>query len=157
MRPYPEEIVRILQTGVMSHFMPEVQSKYGQAQFAFSMLLFGVATKDLDSMVPDLVEQNRTLRDVLERTKAALTDVNRDDARTAAASLAQMPAAADSLRLSTLRAENEALRALLAGLAPIIEPAGDDAGMAPLRELRTEIYQYLQADARKRIVPILSA
>lgn len=157
MRPYPEEIVRILQNGVMAHFLPEVQSKYGQAQFAFSMLLFGLATKDLDNAVPELLDNNRKLRELLARASPALAGIDRDDARAAAASLRALPAPAESLRLSALRAEHEALRALLAGLAPVIEPAADDAALAPMRRLRADVYAYLQADARKRIVPILSA
>ncbi len=157
MRPYPEEIVRILQTGVMSHFLPELQTKYGQAQFTFSMLLFGMVTKDLDSMVPDLIEQNAALRDLLAEAAAALPRIDRDDVRAGVASLGELPPAAESLRLSALRGENEALRALLAGLAPLIEPAADDAALAPLRDVRVKVYAHLQADARKRIVPILSA
>ena len=157
MRPYPEEIVRILQSGVMSHFLPEIQSKYGQAQFGFSMLLFGLATRDLDSAVPDLIEQNRGLRLLLSETGSALAGVAGDEARESIAAIDALAPATDSLRLSVLRAENDALRAALAAIAPLIERAGDAAELTPLRDVRLRIYAHLQADARTRIVPILSA
>jgi hypothetical protein len=157
MRPYPEELMRILQNGVVSHFAPELQSNYGKAQFAFSMLLFGVAQRDFDTAVPDLVDANTTLRLLLADVAAALATIDRNDAREARERVSALPGPADSLRLSALRAENDALRAALASLAPVIEPAADDAGLAPLRDVRERIYAHLSTDARKRIVPILSA
>ena len=65
MRPYPEEVLRSIQSGIVAHFAPEVQSTYGKAQFAFSVMLFTIALRDYDSAVPDLLEANRTLRDLL--------------------------------------------------------------------------------------------
>ena len=44
MRPYPEEVLRSIQSGIVAHFAPEVQSTYGKAQFAFSMMLFTIAS-----------------------------------------------------------------------------------------------------------------
>jgi hypothetical protein len=149
--------MRILQNGVVSHFAPELQSNYGKAQFAFSMLLFGVAQRDFDTAVPDLVDANTTLRSLLGDVARSLAAIDRNDAREARERTSALPGTADSLRLSALRAENDALRAALASLAPVVEPAADDAGLAPLRDVRERIYAYLSADARKRIVPILSA
>ena len=62
MRPYPEEVLRAIQSGIVAHFAPEVESTYGKAQFAFSMMLFTIALRDYDSAVPDLLEANGTLR-----------------------------------------------------------------------------------------------
>ncbi len=156
MRPYPEEVLRAIQAGIMAHFAPEVRSAYGQAQIAFSMLLFMVAQRDYDSAVPDLIDANRALRGLLADADAALADVQRDDARAARERLAALAGAAASLRLSDLRAEHEALRGALAGLAPLIEPAADDAALAPLRQVRAAVFAYLAADAKRRTVPILS-
>lgn len=155
MRPYPEELLRILQTGIGAHFAPEIESTYGKAQVGFSQLLFMIAQKDYDTAVPDLVDANATLRAVLVDARAALASVDREDARAAAGRLATLPAPAATLRLSDLRAEHEALRALLGGIAPLVEPAADDATLAPLRDVRTAAFAYLRADAQKRRVPIL--
>ncbi len=156
MRPYPEEILRAIQTGVMTHLMPEVQSSYGKAQFAFSMLLFTIAQRDLDTAVPDLLETNAALHALLADTSAALSKVESADARTCVAAIAALPTPTDSLRLSHLRIQNDALRGVLASLAPLIEPAADLPELAPLRDVRAAIYAHLSSDARRRIVPILT-
>jgi hypothetical protein len=39
----------------------------------------------------------------------------------------------------------------------MIEAAADEPGLLPLRDVRSRTYDHLQANARTRIVPILSA
>lgn len=156
MRPYPEEVLRAIQAGVMAHFAPELQSNYGKAQLAFSMMLFSIATRDYDSAVPDLVEANAALRRLLGEASSALAGVARDDARAARDATSALPGPATSLRLSALRAEHEALRAAVGALAPLVEPAEDVAELAPLRTVRRDLFAWLKADAQRRVVPILS-
>jgi hypothetical protein len=155
MRPYPEELLRIIQTAVGAHLAPEVASAYGKAQFAFSMLLFGIAQQRYDTAVPDLLEANEALRGLLAQAAEALARVDGAAAAEGRAAIASLPPAETSLALSALRKENDALRGVLSSLAPLIEPAGDDESRAPLREVRTAVYAHLQADARRRVVPIL--
>ena len=167
MRPYPEEVLRAIQSGIVAHFAPELTTKYGQAQFAFSMLLFAIVTRDYDTAVPDLVDGNRALRGLLNDASTALASIDAAGAAsmtehastlvTARAAIAAIPEPQPSLRLSVLRAESEALRAVIAMLAPLIEPAADVAGLAPLAPVRARLYAQLSADARRRIFPILSA
>lgn len=156
MRPYPEEVVRAVQAGIAAHFAPELQSTYSQAQFAFSMILFGVVQRDFDTAVPDLIADTKTLRELLAQVSSALGGI--DAARAAAARevIAALPAPAESLRLSALRAENEGLRAAIGKLAPVIEPAADVADLAALRPAREAVFAHLLADAKRRIVPILT-
>jgi hypothetical protein len=156
MRPYPEEVVRVIQAGIAAHFAPELSSNYAQAQFAFSMILFGVIQRDFDTAVPDLIEDSKTLRALLADASAALAGIDGDEARAARDAIAALPGAADSLRLSALRAENEALRAAIGQLAPLVEPAADVAGLAAMRSVREAVFAHLLADARRRIVPILT-
>ena len=137
MRPYPEEIFRAIQIGIVAHFAPEVESTYGKAQFTFSMLLFAVATRDYDTAVPDLVDANKTLRALLADTATALAQVDataassraRGDRRrrlsAARDAVAAIPPPAASLRLSALRAENEALRGTISTLAPLLDACSD--------------------------------
>jgi hypothetical protein len=155
-RPYPEEVLKAIQTGVMSHFLPELQSSYAKAQLTFAMLLFTIAQRDYDTAVPDLVADSDALRRLLVETEAALAQIGGDAAAIARASIRSAPQASGSLKLSELRRENEALRAVIAGMAPLIEPAADHASLAPLRDVRAKVFDYLKADARKRIVPILT-
>lgn len=157
MRPYPDEILRAIQTATMAHFGPEVQSTYGKAQLAFSMLLFGIAQRDYDSAVPDLIDENRRVRSLLADAATALGRLDRDDARASRERIDALPAPTASLRLSDLRTEQAALRQAIAELAPLIEPAADDASLVALREVRSAIFAYLLEDAKKRSVPILGA
>ncbi|TAK58269.1 MAG: hypothetical protein EPO22_11085 [Dehalococcoidia bacterium] len=156
MRPYPEEVVRVIQAGIAAHFAPELQTTYSQAQFAFSMILFGVVQRDFDTAVPDLIEDSRTLRELLAQVSSALDSVDATRAAAAREVIAGLAAPAASLRLSALRAENEGLRTAIGKLAPVIEPAADVPELAALRPARGAIFAHLLADAKRRIVPILT-
>lgn len=156
MRPYPEEVVRAIQAGIAAHFAPELQSTYSQAQFAFSMILFGVVQRDFDTAVPDLIDDSKKMRDLFAQVSAALDGVEPSRAAAAREVIAALPEPAGSLRLSALRAENEGLRTAIGKLAPVIEPAADVPGLAVLRPARQAMFAYLLADAQRRIVPILT-
>jgi hypothetical protein len=119
------------------------------------MLLFNIAQLNADTAVPDLIEENGKLRELLTETAGVLDSIDRADARNAITSIAALPTATDSLRLSSLRAENDALRGALAWLAPLIEPAADDPSLAPLRDVRAKVYAHLKSDAQRRAVPML--
>ncbi len=155
MRPYPEEIQRAVQMVMMSHFAPELTTAYSQRELGIVMLLFQIAQRDYDTAVPDLIDQNAKLRSLLAETAEALATVDGDAARTGRESIAALPASTDSLRLSALRQENDALRGAIASLAPLIEPAADDASLAALRPMRLKIYELLRDDAKRRAVPML--
>lgn len=156
MRPYPEEVLKAIQTGIGAHFAPELQSNYARAQLAFSMLLFTIAQRDYDTAVPDVIEHNKELRALLADARAALDGLQHPEAASARAALDALPLPAQSLKLSDLRGEREALRAAVCALVPLIEPAADDPPLAALRDIRSRVYAYLTADSRKRIVPILT-
>jgi hypothetical protein len=141
---------------VQAHFVPELRSTYAQAQFGFSMLLFMIAQRDFDTAVPDALAANARLRALLEEARDALGRVDAAGAADAQTRLATLPPAAETLKLSDLRREHDALRAAIGGLAPLIEPAADVEPLAPLREVRARLFDELAADARSRTVPILS-
>ena len=155
MRPSQEDIIKAIQAGTMAHFLPELQSQYAKAQFGFGMLLFTIVQKDFDGIAQDLVDANAALRPLLAETAAALTPVEGDEARAARDAIAALPPPAESVRLSALRAEYDALRGAVAGMAPLIERAGDDPALAGVRDVRLRLYAHLSADAKRRSVPIL--
>ena len=155
MRPYPEEIQKAVQMVMVQHFAPELTTPYSQRELGIVMLLFSIAQRDFDTAVPDLIDQNARLRALLDETSRALAKVERDDARAGRDAIAALPPATDSLRLSALRTENDALRGIISTLAPLIEPAADDPSLAALRDARTKIYDLLREDAKRRSVPML--
>lgn len=156
MRPYPEEIMQALQRGMVSHFAPELRTTYAQSQFGAAAMLFNVALRDVDTAAQDLVTANAELRELLAEVEAALGSIDGARAEVGRAALAKMPAVAADLRLSSLRAEFDGLRTVFSELAPVIEPAGEDAALAGLREVRAKVYAWFAADARKRTVPLLN-
>ena len=156
MRPYPEEIILALQRGTSAHFLPELKSSYAQAQFMPAQLLFGIALRDANTAAQDLVDANRELRALIADVSAALAAIDRPDAAAAREVAGGLPPAAADIKLSSLRAEYDALRSIICNLAPVIEPAGDDATLAPLADARKRIYAWFSADATKRAVPILN-
>lgn len=155
MRPYPDEIYRAIQAVMGQHFAPELQSDFSRRELGIVMLLFSIAQRDSDTAIPDLIDENARLRALLGEAAGALATINREDARAGLAAINALPAAADSLRLSVLRGENDALRSALSSLAPLIEPAEDDPSLAALRDVRAKVYAHLAADARRRSVPML--
>ncbi len=157
MRPYPDEVLRAIQSGIMAHLAPELTSTYASAQVAFAMMLFSIALRDYDTAVPNLLEANEALRSLLHDATSALSGMDSDHARRVQQIIADLPPSSSSPALSALRAEHDALRSGVAALAPLIEPASDIDALATLRPVRTAIFSWLKADAQRRVVPILSA
>jgi hypothetical protein len=157
MRPYPEELLKALAAGIGAHFMPEVTSRYAQAQFAFGQILYTLVQRDYDSAAQDLVDSSRALRELLADASIALSRIEANTSPSIRARVAALPPPADSIRLSALRAENEALRQIVCDLVPVIEPAADLAQLEAMRDVRDRLYAYLKADAQRRSVPILGA
>lgn len=156
MRPYPEEVVQALQRGMVSHFAPELRSTYAQSQFGAAAMLFGIALRDADTAAQDLVSANAELRGLLAEVESALGSIDAARAEVGRAALTKTPSAAPDLKLSSLRAEFDGLRTVFSELAPVLEPAGEDAELAGLREVRAKVYAWFAADARKRTVPLLN-
>lgn len=157
MRPYPDEVLRAIQSAMGAQFAPEIQSTYGKAQVAYASLLFILAQREYDSAVPDLIDENMRLRGLLADAGVALASVEGEAADAGRGTLDALPEPAASLRLSDQRRERDGLRAAIAALAPVVEPADDEPSLAPLREVRRSIFAYLAEDAQKRSFPILSA
>lgn len=119
-------------------------------------MLFGIAQREMDAAVPDLQAANAELRSLLGDAGRAIEGMTNPDVTAARAALAALPAPDTTLRVSALRREHEALRAAVCVLAPLVEPAGEDATLAGLLDVRAALYAHLRADAQKRSVPILS-
>jgi hypothetical protein len=139
-----------------AHFLPELSSSYAQSQFGAGSMLFGIALRDHDTAAQDLRDANAALRELLGQIDEALAQIRGDAAAAGHAAIAAVPPAAPDVRLSSLRAEFDGLRQAFCALAPLIEPAGDDPGLAPLASARAKAYAWFSTDARRRSVPLLN-
>jgi hypothetical protein len=155
-RPYPEEIVQALQRAAGAHFAPELTSMYAQSQFGVGSMLFGIAVRDSNTAAQDLVDANRDLRALLADFDTALAASEHPGAVKGRHAIAVLPPPATDIRLSSLRAEFDALRQAFSDLAPLIEPAAEDPTLAPLESLRERTYAWFSADARRRSFPLLN-
>lgn len=156
MRPYPEEIVQALQRAAGAHFAPELQSTYAQSQFGVGSMLFGIAVRDANTAAQDLLDANRDLRAILADIDGALQVTNHPGAGPGREAIAALPPPAPDIRLTSLRTEFDALRQAFTALAPLIEPAAEDAALAPMAPLRERTYAWFSADARRRSFPLLN-
>ena len=155
MRPYPEEIYKAIQNVLMQHFAPELRTAYSQRELGIVAVMFGVAARTHDSEVPDLLDENRALRELLTEAVQVMSAPDWLIPSAGREAKAALRTTETSLKLSDLRAENDRLRSALAAMAPVIEPAADDPRFAAMREVRTKVYAHLRADAVRRQVPML--
>src|SRR4029079_14588798 len=113
-----EEIQKAVQMVMLSHFAPELTSAYSQRELGVVMLLFQIAQRDVDTAVPDLIEQNTKLRALLAEADHALTKLDSTASRDQRDAIGALPMPSDSLKLSDLRRENDTLRGAISSLAP---------------------------------------
>lgn len=138
MRPNSEEILRGVQTSLLTYILPEVQSAYARTELMVVLSLLGIVAGEWDGAAQRLLDDNATLRDLVRRSIDAL---GAGDAL--AAELNALVNEADpSLRVGDLVAANGRLRAALADLATHLAESGApnarDACAAIIAHLRAE-------------------
>lgn len=150
MRPNAVEIVRGLQTTLMTEILPEVASAYGQERLQMALFLTENLAQMWDTQVEDLVHDNREMREILRQATAAIAALppahRPRELRELASSLRAAARGRDegSLALSALAKRNEELGRLLERLAVVCEDAVGDPGLEPLMPVRQRIYAHLR-------------
>ncbi len=159
MRPTTLEVIRGLQGAVAGQIIPELSSTYAQAQGMYSVMLLEVMATHAETAAHELVESNRALSALLQRTLSALQDLS----ASAAVELREALAAADlasnetSIKLPDLRAEWIRLAELVSRAVPLVERSPSDPALASLKPLRAEYIDGLRGDVQRRMVPVLSS
>ncbi|MGB2695792.1 MAG: hypothetical protein WBD55_11490 [Dehalococcoidia bacterium] len=139
MRPNSEEILRGVQTSLLTYILPEVQRAYARTELMVVLSLLGIVAGEWDGAAQRLVDNNAALRDLARRGIDAL---GADHAL--ADELRSLANEADpSLRIGDLAAANGRLRTSLAGLATHL--AESDASDASA--VRAAIIAHLRAEA----------
>jgi hypothetical protein len=67
MRPTPVEIIRGLQGALATIVLPEVSSRYAQAQVLYSVMILDMLVKEWEEGAQVFVDDNRGIRELLSR------------------------------------------------------------------------------------------
>lgn len=142
MRPNAEEIVRGVQTSLLTLVLPEIQTEYTRTQVTLMYVLLGIVANGLDGGYERLLADNSTLRELAARAADAVgaQDVLANDLRSLAST-------EPSLRLSELASTNMALAMALARVAASDAPE--------LASIRAEIIDWLRGDAEARSLALM--
>src|SRR3990170_5792738 len=130
MRPTAVEVIRGIQGALASHVLPELSSRYAQAQVMYSIMLLEMLSKEWEEGAHILDEDSRGMKRLLARGAELIEalpardkglDSLAADLRAAAAGPGAL-----TLRMSALRERNERLRSLLTRLGEACDRARDD-------------------------------
>jgi len=134
MRPTGDEVLRGIQGSLLTYVLPELQSPYARSELMIISALLAIVAGEYDGAAQGLVDENAALRALAARGAEALDGDLAGELR----ALAGRQDA--SVRLSSLRETNEALRGAIARLGVAIEGDGSLAGLraAVLDRLREE-------------------
>lgn len=150
MRPNGDEVLRGVQSSLLTYILPELQTAYARTELTIVQALLGIVAGEWDGAAQRLVDDNRSLRELARRGAEALA--SQDDAAELADEVRSLAEETDpSLRLSDLSAANGRLRDALGRLGAHLEGAEAPA----LRELRAALIERLRAEAESRALPLL--
>jgi hypothetical protein len=111
------------------------------------MLIESIAS-EWDTLVEELTEDNRRMRELLAGARAELSPfIEGNESLAALVHSIEEPDGGQGvspLRVSTLTAENEDLRGKLERLIVFLEDAEPDARLAALMALRAKVYRHLR-------------
>lgn len=138
--------VKLMQTMAGSFLMGQslpVATPYEQKTSMLIGVLLIMFAEDVDGLVERLREENDAIRDLCEEGERVVGDGSLRD------KLAGCPSGSDSLRVSVLQEENDALRALLIDLHACVEESTEPAAVA----LEERIFDELRrSTARRRLL-----
>ena len=148
MRPNAEEVLRGVQSSLLTYVLPEVQTEYARTEVMLVSALLGIVAAQSDGAAQRLADDNASLRELAGRGAQALAgDPAHAELAEALGSLANGSDA--SVRLSELSAANGQLRAAIAQLGAA---AQDNASLAGLRQ---EVLDSLRLEAESRAFALM--
>jgi len=143
MRPNAEEVLRGVQSSLLTYVLPEVQTEYARTEVMLVSALLGIVAAQCDGAAQRLADDNASLRELAGRGAQALAgDPAHAELAEALGSLTNGSDA--SVRLSELSAANGQLRAAIAQLGAA---AQENASLAGLRQ---EVLDSLRLEAESR-------
>jgi len=155
MRPTPVEIFRGLQGALATIVLPEVTSRYAQAQVLYTVMILDMLVREWEEGAQVFVDDNRGIRELLSRGSEVLDRLGNETGDGEILALATTLRDDDacreaSYRMADLMAESNRLREQLVGLGAVCDRAHSDPKLAPLLPLWQEICAHLQSIAGRR-------
>lgn len=146
MRPDPDRVLRGVAMTLIGQVAPEVRTAFGQTNVSIAGSLALYLSFEVDRYADRLLVENRA---IAELAAAGMAVVAEDGLRERLASAARELETPD-IRVSTLLAANDRLRALLIDLHTAVEGTAGDAA----RALEERIWEELRESTRRRHVEL---
>ncbi len=147
MRPDPDRVLRGVAMALMAEVAPQVGTAFGQGTTRMAGMLAMYTAAIVDGLADRLMVENRGLVDLLGSAAGVVDDPKLADRLRAVSMDRDVP----DLKVSTLLAVNDRLRALLTELHQAVETqTGPEAA-----ELDEQIWQELIESTRRRHVDLM--
>ncbi|MBK6662450.1 MAG: hypothetical protein IPG47_06730 [Thermoflexaceae bacterium] len=144
MRPDAGRVLNGVAVALMTRVAPEIRTPFGQQLAGLSAVLLRVVATEFDRIADRLSVENAAVAAILSDAAAVLPDASLAVRAGEAANAATPP----DLRVSTLQAINDRLRAILVEVhAAIEETPGEEA-----RAMEERIWEELRESTRRRHV-----
>ncbi|HMS58605.1 MAG TPA: hypothetical protein PKA49_07090 [Tepidiformaceae bacterium] len=144
MRPDAGRVLNGVAVALMTRVAPEIRTPFGQQLAGLSAVLLRVVATEFDRIADRLSVENAAVAAILSDAAAVLPDASLNVRAREAANAATPP----DLRVSTLQAINDRLRAILVDVhAAIEETPGEEA-----RAMEERIWEELRESTRRRHV-----
>ena len=155
MRPTPVEVIRGLQTALTTIVLPEVSSRYAQAQVVYTAMILDMLIREWEEGGQIFVDDNRGMRELLDRGSDLLKRLGEETGDAELLSVAESlrtdaAGGESSYRPADLMAETDRLRERLITLGEVCDRAHSEPKLAPLLPLWDDIFAHLGSIAARR-------
>jgi hypothetical protein len=155
MRPTPVEVISGLQAALATIVLPEVSSRYAQAQILYTVMILGMLSKEWEEGAQIFVDDIQGIRGLLNRGSDILRRLGEETGDGELAALADTVRAdgtggEGSYRMAELLEESNRLRDRLVSLGELCDRARSEPKLAPLLPLWQDICAHLGSIAGRR-------
>lgn len=141
MRPTPDRTLQGVAMTLLTEVMREIQTPFGQSTVGMAGMLTMMVGEEFERGADRLITENNAVRELLTDGLQVVSEAQ----KAALVGTLATPSQKD-YRISTLQAENDALRAGLIQLHAMVEAMDSDAAKA----LNERIWQELAESTRRR-------